>query len=69
MKIDKTKLDRIVETLVDYFEYEIEGNSTYGFDVTTTINKDDTDKGILLGTNAIWYCPFCGEDVCWRTDK
>jgi len=28
-----------------------------------------TDKGILLGTNAIWYCPFCGEDVCWRTDK
>jgi len=46
MKIDKTKLDRIVETLGDYFEYEIEGNSTYGFDVTTTINKDDTDKVI-----------------------
>ena len=40
------KLDKIINTLVDYFEYEIEGNSTYGFDVTTTINKDDTDKVI-----------------------
>ena len=46
MKIDRDKLDKIINTLGDYFEYEIEGNSTYGFDVTTTINKDDTDKVI-----------------------
>ena len=25
----------------------------------------DTHKGIVLGTNVIWYCPFCGEDITW----
>ena len=25
-----------------------------------------TNKGILLGTNKIWYCPFCGDDLVWK---
>ena len=46
MKIDKIKLDKIIEVLMDYMEYDIEGSSFTGFDITPSIHDDDIDKVI-----------------------
>lgn len=39
MKINKDKLDKIMELLMDYMVYDIEGNSFAGFDITPSIDK------------------------------
>ena len=41
MKIDKSKLDKIVDTLVTYFEYDVTGSHQYGFDIVAYIRKRD----------------------------
>ena len=46
MIIDKSKLDKIVETLEEYTEYGVVGNHHCGYDVTPSIPHYFTDKVI-----------------------
>ena len=46
MKIDKIKLDKMMQVLMDHMEYDIEGSSFTGFDITPSIHDDDIDKVI-----------------------
>ena len=45
-KIDKDKLDKIIEAIEEYTEYDIEGNSHCGFDVSPFIPNKYTGKVI-----------------------
>ena len=33
------------------------------------LRYNNFSRDICIGTNVIWYCPFCGEEICWRWTK
>ena len=52
MIIDKELLDMIVEVLVDYFEYDVEGNTHNGFDITPFI-QDRYEQRVIDELNKL----------------